>query len=111
MIERPINAAAAFLSRPVGFACVNGLVFAGLAAACLTDFSDAFMIAYNLGLSVLAIVMSCVLLVSQDRDTMAIHVKLDVLLLAAETDNDAVGLEHRDKAEIEAERTRREQRA
>ena len=52
-------------------------------------------------LSVLAIVITGVVLIQGYRDTAAIHAKLDEIVIALrETRNDVVGLEHADPKEI-----------
>lgn len=58
-------------------------------------------------LSVMAIVITGVVLIQGYRDTAALHAKLDELIVALkETRNDVVGLEHRDPEEI-AEKIKR----
>ena len=52
-------------------------------------------------LSVLAIVITGVVLIQGYRDTAAIHAKLDEIVIALrETRNDVIGLEHADPGEI-----------
>jgi low affinity Fe/Cu permease len=62
-------------------------------------------------LSVAAVVITSVVLIQGNRDTAAIHAKLNELIIALrETRNDVVGLEHADPKEIQAtvERLERE---
>jgi low affinity Fe/Cu permease len=52
-------------------------------------------------LSVLAIVITGIVLIQGYRDTTALHAKMDEIIIALrETRNDLVGLEHRDPKEI-----------
>ena len=54
-------------------------------------------------LSVLAIIITGIVLIQGYRDTAALHAKLDEILLALrETRNDFVGLEHEDPQKISA---------
>jgi low affinity Fe/Cu permease len=90
--------ASEFLSTPPGFylilaimAICTALVFFGW-----TDF-------VTYGLSVLAIVITGIILIQGYRDTAALHAKLDEVIIAlGETRNEVVGLEHRDPKEIAA---------
>ena len=85
-----------FLSRPPGFyiVLVAMVVCTALVPLGLTD-----VVTY--ALSVLAIVITGVVLIQGYRDTAAIHAKLDEIVIALrETRNDVVGLEHADPKEI-----------
>ena len=63
-------------------------------------------------LSVLAIVITGVVLIQGYRDTAAIHAKLDEIIVALrETRNDVVGLEHAEPDEIKSVVQRLEQEA
>jgi len=96
-----------FLSRPPGFyfVLVTMVLCTALVPFGLTD-------AVTYGLSVLAIVITGVILVQGFRDTAAMHVKLDEIIVSLDkARNEVVGLEHCDPAEIEAEREAIEQKA
>jgi low affinity Fe/Cu permease len=103
-----IIAFASFLSAPAGFVAVMTTVAIGFGATSWYAFSDIALTAFNLYLSVLAIVIGSSILVAGDRDTRAIHVKLDELIIASDAKNRAVGIERRSVEEIEAERKRAE---
>ena len=95
-----------FISRPPGF---YFLMVAMIACTAALPFGLTDIVTY--GLSVLAIVISGVVLIQGYRDTAAIHAKLDEIVVALrETRNDVVGLEHSDPKEIKAvlERLERE---
>ncbi|WP_442582095.1 low affinity iron permease family protein [Mesorhizobium sp. ASY16-5R] len=88
--------AADFLSRPPGFYLILALMIGCtlLIPLGLTD-------VVTFGLSVVAIVITGVVLVQGYRDTAAIHAKLDEIIVALkETRNDVVGLEHEDPKHI-----------
>ena len=56
-------------------------------------------------LSVLAIIITGVVLIQGFRDTAAMHAKLDEIIVSLKSArNEVVGLEHGEPAEIEAER-------
>ena len=91
-----------FLSKPPGFY----FVLAAMAiSTALVPFGLTDAVTY--ALSVLAIVITGVVLIQGYRDTAALHAKLDELILAlGETRNDVVGLEHEDPERI-GEKVRR----
>ena len=95
-MNRMLFAIADFLSRPPGFyvVLVGMIGCTALVPLGLTD-----VVTY--ALSVLAIVITGVVLIQGYRDTAAIHAKLDEIVIALrETRNDVVGLEHADPSEI-----------
>jgi low affinity Fe/Cu permease len=95
-MNKIVFAVADFLSRPPGFyITLAAMVFCtALVPLGLTD-----VVTY--ALSVMAIIITGVVLIQGYRDTAALHAKLDELIVALkETRNDVVGLEHRDPAEI-----------
>ena len=89
-------AIADFLSRPPGFYFV---LAAMIASTALVPFGLTGVVTY--ALSVMAIVITGVVLIQGYRDTAALHAKLDELIVALrETRNDVVGLEHEDPERI-----------
>lgn len=60
----PINAFAAFLSTTAGFLTTMMALVVGVAIGLIIHFNDAYMLAFNLLLSVAAIVISSAILVS-----------------------------------------------
>lgn len=96
-----------FLSRPPGFYAVMAAM---VACTLLLPLGMTDIITY--ALSVLAIVITGVVLIQGYRDTAAIHAKLDELIVALrEARNDVVGLEHADPKEIKAAVEQREREA
>ena len=95
-MNRLLFTVADFLSRPPGFyvVLIAMVVCTVLVPLGLTD-------VVTFALSVLAIVITGVVLIQGYRDTAAIHAKLDEIVIALrETRNDVVGLEHADPSEI-----------
>ena len=98
---------AEFLSSPPGFYWM--LAAMGISTMLvLVGWTD--IVTYFL--SVLAIVITGIVLIQGYRDTAALHAKLDELLIALrETRSDLVGLEHEDPREISAVISQLEERA
>ena len=107
----PINRLADFLSTALGFATTFLALLIGIGIGVLVHFNNDFMLAFNLLLSVLAIVISGIILVSGARSEAALQVKLDRLIEASKASNAIVGLEHKAVAEIEEEREKAERDA
>jgi low affinity Fe/Cu permease len=85
-----------FLSKPPGFYFVLAAMAVSTA---LVPFGLTDVVTY--ALSVLAIVITGVVLIQGYRDTAALHAKLDELIVALdETRNEVVGLEHEDPKKI-----------
>jgi low affinity Fe/Cu permease len=107
MMNRVLFAIADFLSKPPGFYITLAamVVCTALVPLGLTD-----VVTY--ALSVMAIVITGVVLIQGYRDTAALHAKLDEVIVALkETRNDVVGLEHKDPAEISKALKRLEEEA
>lgn len=98
MRNDPVFRLAEFLSRPPGFYAI--LVAMAVATAAMPlGYID--VVTYIL--SVLAIIITGVVLIQGFRDTAAMHAKLDEIILALkDTRNSVVGLEHATPEEIEA---------
>src|SRR5882757_9359903 len=97
-MNRFLFSAADFLSRPPGFYV---LVVAMVVCTLLVPFGLTNAVTY--ALSVLAIVITGVVLIQGYRDTAAIHAKLNEIIVALrETRNDVVGLEHAEPDEIKS---------
>lgn len=99
-----LNLFAGFLSTAPGFVATLIVLFVGIGIGALIQFDDWFMLGFNLFLSILAIVFAGIILVSGARSEAALHVKLDYLIRYSKATNEAIGLEHKDVEEIEAER-------
>jgi len=100
MFDKPINALAEWLSKPTGFILLNGICIAGIAAQHLGYLDNG---SFTLFLSILAIILTSLLLPSQRRFELSLQLKLDELVAASRADNTAIGAEHRDIAAIESE--------
>ncbi|HEY0853937.1 MAG TPA: low affinity iron permease family protein [Devosia sp.] len=110
-LSRAINGVASFLSTAYGFILTFIALLVGIGIGVMLQFNDVFMFGFNLFLSVAAIVISGIILVSGARSEAALHVKLDYLIEYSKATNKAIGLEHKDVAEIERERAKVEEHA
>jgi low affinity Fe/Cu permease len=99
-----LNLTASFLSTAFGFITTAILLGIGIAIGMLIQFNDAYMLGFNLFLSIVAILLSGIILVSGARSEAALQVKLDYLIRYSHAKNKAIGLEHKEVEEIEAER-------
>jgi low affinity Fe/Cu permease len=110
-MSRFINQIAEFLSTWQGFVSTFFVLILGIALGALVQFNESFMFAFNIFLSVAAIVIAGIILVAGARSEAALHVKLDYLIESSKAKNDAIGIEHKDVHEIEKERQRVEKEA
>ncbi len=100
-----------FLSDWRGFVATFVALMAGIGIGAALQFNEGFMFAFNIFLSIAAIVIGGVILVAGARSEAALHVKLDYLIEHSPASNKVVGLEHLDAREIEEERKRVEREA
>jgi low affinity Fe/Cu permease len=110
-LEPAIAVLARFLASTVGFTLVVASVLISIAILFFGSFSDSLSLGVNLYLSILAIVISGIVLLQNDKDTTALQAKLDEILLRLPGANDSIGLEHATQAEIQAMREGLEQAA
>ncbi len=106
-MNRLLFGMADFLSRPPGFYFI---ILAMVASTALVPFGLTDVVTY--ALSVLAIVITSVVLIQGYRDTAAIHAKLDELIVSLnDARNEVVGLEHAEPKKIAEEVERLEKEA
>ncbi|WP_274627684.1 low affinity iron permease family protein [Arvimicrobium flavum] len=95
-MNKALFSTADFLSKPPGFYFV---LIALAVSTALVPLGWTEVVTY--ALSMLAIVITGVVLIQGYRDTAALHAKLDEVILALrETRNEVVGLEHEDPKRI-----------
>lgn len=75
---------AAAIGSPFGFASAAGLVLVWLVVGPFVDFSEAWNSAINTILTVLTWMMVFLLQYTQNRDSKALHLKIDELICAVE---------------------------
>lgn len=110
-MSRFINRVADFLSTAIGFVMTFVALIVGIGLGAMVQFNEVFMFGFNIFLSVAAIVISGIILVSGARSEAALHVKLDYLIEKSKAANTAIGLEHKDVGEIEKARKAVEEHA
>src|SRR6476646_597530 len=76
---RLAKATARVTGRPAAFILAVGVVLAWLVTGPLFRFSDAWQLVINTGTTVVTFLMVFLIQATQNRDAMAIHLKLDLL--------------------------------
>ncbi len=76
--------------RPVTFAVAAGLVVAWALSGPLFGFSDTWQLVINTSTTIITFLMVFVIQNSQNRDSEAVHVKLDELIRAIEAANNTL---------------------
>lgn len=95
-----------YAGRPLAFATALGIVLVWGISGPLFGFSDTWQLVINTGTTIVTFLMVFLIQNSQNRDTMAVHLKLDELLRALRSArNDIIDLEECDDAELERIRT------
>jgi low affinity Fe/Cu permease len=97
--------------RPVAFGLALGTILAWLVTGPLFGFSDTWQLVINTGTTVVTFLMVFLIQNTQNRDTVAIHIKLDELIRVTQGHNALMDLEELDDSELEAFRRRYEKLA
>ena len=96
-------ATARFAGSPAMFGICIGLSLAGIASF-ISDNAN-LVNGSNLAISIVALLLLPILLATQNRDSKALHAKMDELVKATDdARNDVIGIEQHSEAEIEAVR-------
>jgi low affinity Fe/Cu permease len=98
--------------RPVTFALAVAVVLAWIISGPLFGFSDTWQLVINTGTTIITFLMVFLIQNTQNRDSEAIHVKLDELIRAAEGAHNALlDLEELEEEDLERIRERYEKLA
>jgi low affinity Fe/Cu permease len=103
-MSKLIYALSDIMSTPLAFMALTGWTLIAIAIGIVLPVSEVYWTAVNLAISVSTMAIGQAVLVSSARDNTAMHVKVDRIIEALPTKNDAIGLEHEDAQKIENER-------
>jgi low affinity Fe/Cu permease len=109
--QRFANAIAHATGRPATFAACVALVALWAMSGPFLGFSDTWQLVINTTTTVLTFLQVFLIQATQNRDTLAIHAKLDELLRAGPSENSFVGVERLTEEELHAVRRACEERA
>lgn len=102
MFGRMAQWTAAQTGRAPAFACALALVLVWAATGPLFDWSDSHALFINTATTIVTFLMVFLLQYAQDRDTQAIHAKLDGLIAGCDaTSNQLLDLEKQPKETVE----------
>ena len=97
--------------RPAAFALAAGVVIAWGILGPVFGFSDTWQLVINTGTTIITFLMVFLIQNTQNRDTAAIHVKLDELIRVGRGHNALMDIEELEEIELEAFRRRYEKMA
>ncbi|WP_460762672.1 low affinity iron permease family protein [Lysobacter fragariae] len=104
--------AARFTGRPLSFGVALGVVLAWAVTGPFFGFSDTWQLVINTGTTVVTFLMVFLIQCTQNRDTEAMHIKLDELIRATRgAHNRLLDLEEREEGELDQLRQRYEDMA
>ena len=89
--------------HPIAFVLVGGIVIVWLITGPLFRFSDTWQLVINTGSSIVTFLMVFLIQNTQNRDSAAIHIKLDELIRSIEGAHNALlNLEDLDQSELDS---------
>jgi len=97
--------------RPAAFCLAVAVILLCLATEPLFGYSDTWQLIINTGTTIITFLMVFLIQNTQNRDTAALHIKLDELIRVTRGHNALMDLEELEEAELEAFRRRYEQLA
>jgi low affinity Fe/Cu permease len=104
------NGTAKLTGRPITFVLATLTVVVWAATGPIFHYSDTWQLVINTGTTIITFLMVFLIQNTQNRDTMALQVKLDELIRATEgARNELMGVEERSEEEIE--RRKQEEKA
>ena len=107
LFDRLAHATARWAGRPASFMLAVGVILAWLVTGPIFGFSDTWQLVINTGTTIVTFLMVFLIQNTQNRDTLAIQLKLDELIRATEgAKNQLIDLE--DETEDKLEEVKRE---
>jgi len=110
--NRLAQATARFTGNPVCFCLAAAIVLAWAITGPLFDFSETWQLVINTGTTIVTFLMVFLIQNTQNRDTEAMQIKLDELILVTgQANNELLNLEELEEAELDRLRLRYERMA
>jgi len=97
--------------RPVAFALAVGTIVVWLITGPIFDFNETWQLVINTGTTIVTFLMVFLVQNTQNRDTAAIHIKIDELIRVTKGHNALMDLEELDQEELDAFRVKYEKLA
>ena len=102
VFSRTANGVARTTGRPLTFLACCGLVLVWALSGPAFHFSDTWQLVINTGTTIVTFLMVFLIQNTQNRESSALHAKLDELIRAVEkAENRYIGLERRSESEID----------
>jgi low affinity Fe/Cu permease len=102
LFTRVAKAASTFTGRPTCFALALAVLLAWAISGPMFGFSDTWQLVINTGTTIITFLMVFLIQNTQNRDSEAMHAKLDELILTSAAENEFVGIEELTDKELQA---------
>jgi len=107
MFDQIAKATADWTGRPAAFCCALAVIVVWALTGPVFGYSDTWQLIINTGTTIVTFLMVFLIQATQNRDTIALHVKLDGLIAGCSTTSNALlDLEDRPRAEVDAAKRR-----
>lgn len=90
-----------FTGTPGAFLMALFLIIAWAITGPIFHFSESWQLVINTGTTIVTFIMVFIIQYSQNKDTIALHMKIDELIKASEADNKLRGIENLSEKELE----------
>ena len=104
--EKFANSVAVYTGRPLTFLIATAIVILWAVSGPIFHYSDTWQLVINTGTTIITFLMVFLIQHTQNRDTMALQLKLDELILATKrARNDIAGVEEETEEKLESLKT------